>query len=74
MVKELRGVGVMRGVEVDRPAADIVEAARPLGLLANATSKTVVRLLPPLTITETEIDEAVSRLDAAMTAVAGGAR
>jgi len=44
------------------------------GLLANATSKTVVRLLPPLTITETEIDEAVSRLDAAMTAVAGGAR
>jgi predicted acetylornithine/succinylornithine family transaminase len=74
MVKELRGVGVMRGIEVDRPAADIVEAARPLGLLANATSKTVVRLLPPLTITETEIDEAVSRLDAAMTAVAGGAR
>jgi acetylornithine/succinyldiaminopimelate/putrescine aminotransferase len=74
MVKELRGVGVMRGLEVDRPAADIVEAARPLGLLANATSKTVVRLLPPLTITETEIDEAVSRLDVAMTAVAGGAR
>jgi acetylornithine/succinyldiaminopimelate/putrescine aminotransferase len=74
MVKELRGVGLMRGLEVDRPAADIVEAARPLGLLANATSKTVVRLLPPLTITETEIDEAVSRLDAAMTAVAGGAR
>jgi acetylornithine/succinyldiaminopimelate/putrescine aminotransferase len=74
MVKELRGVGVMRGLEVDRAAADIVEAARPLGLLANATSKTVVRLLPPLTITETEIDEAVSRLDAAMTAVAGGAR
>jgi acetylornithine aminotransferase/acetylornithine/N-succinyldiaminopimelate aminotransferase len=74
MVQELRGVGVMRGLEVDRPAADIVEAARPLGLLANATSKTVVRLLPPLTITETEIDEAVSRLEAAMTAVAGGAR
>jgi len=74
MVKELRGVGLMRGLDVDRPAADIVEAARPLGLLANATSKTVVRLLPPLTITETEIDEAVSRLDAAMTAVAGGAR
>ena len=74
MVQEVRGLGVMRGLEIDRPAADIVEAARPLGLLANATAKTVVRLLPPLTITESEIDEAVSRLDAAMTAVAGGAR
>jgi predicted acetylornithine/succinylornithine family transaminase len=74
MVQELRGIGVMRGLELDRPAADVVEAARPLGLLANATAKTVVRLLPPLTTTETEIDEAVSRLDAAMTAVAGGGR
>jgi acetylornithine/succinyldiaminopimelate/putrescine aminotransferase len=74
MVQQLRGVGVMRGLELNRPAADVVDAARPLGLLANATAKTVVRLLPPLTITEAEIDEALSRLDAAMTAVAGGDR
>jgi acetylornithine/N-succinyldiaminopimelate aminotransferase len=74
MVREVRGLGVMRGIEIDRPASDIVEAARPLGLLANGTAKTVVRLLPPLTITELEVDEAVSRLDAAMTAVAGGTR
>lgn len=74
MVREVRGKGVMWGLEIDRPAADVVEAARPLGLLANATSKTVVRLLPPLTITNAEVDEAVSRLEAAMAAVAGGAQ
>jgi acetylornithine/N-succinyldiaminopimelate aminotransferase len=71
MVLEVRGQGVMRGLELTVPASDIVDAARPLGLLANATAKTVLRLLPPLTITESEIDEAVSRLDAAMASVGG---
>ena len=71
MVTEVRGQGVMWGLELDRPACDVVDAARPLGLLVNATAKTVVRLLPPLTMTEAEVNEAVTRLDAAMTAVAG---
>ena len=48
----------MRGLELTVPASDVVDAARPLGLLANATAKTVLRLLPPLTVTESEIDEA----------------
>jgi predicted acetylornithine/succinylornithine family transaminase len=74
MIKEVRGAGVMRGLEIDRPASEIVDAARPLGLLVNATAKTVVRLLPPLTITEAEIDEAMDRLDRAFAAVEGGAR
>ena len=69
MIREVRGAGVMRGLELDRPAADIVDAARPLGLLINATAKTVVRLLPPLTVTAAEIDEAVERLDRAFAAV-----
>jgi acetylornithine/N-succinyldiaminopimelate aminotransferase len=71
MVLEVRGQGVMRGLELTVPASDVVDAARPLGLLANATAKTVLRLLPPLTITESEIDEAVARLDAAMASVGG---
>jgi acetylornithine/N-succinyldiaminopimelate aminotransferase len=71
-VREVRGQGVMRGMELDRPASAVVEAARPLGLLANATAKTVVRLLPPLTVSESEIDEAVDLLDQALTAVEGG--
>jgi acetylornithine/N-succinyldiaminopimelate aminotransferase len=74
MIKQVRGIGLMIGIEIDRPAADIVEAARPLGLLVNATAKTVVRLLPPLTIATAEVDQAVARLEEAMAAVAGGAK
>ena len=73
-ILELRGAGVMRGLELDRPSADVVDAARPLGLLVNATARTVLRLLPPLTVTEAEIDEAMERLDRALGAVAAGAR
>jgi acetylornithine/succinyldiaminopimelate/putrescine aminotransferase len=67
-IKEVRGAGVMRGLELDRPASEVVDAARPLGLLINATAKTVVRLLPPLTVTIAEIDEAMGRLDQAFAA------
>ena len=72
MVQEVRGAGVIRGLELDRPASEIVDAARPLGLLVNATARTVVRLLPPLTITAAEIDEAMDRLDQAFAVVEGG--
>ena len=72
MVQEVRGAGVIRGLELNRPASDIVDAARPLGLLVNATARTVVRLLPPLTITAAEIDEAMDRLDQAFAVVEGG--
>jgi predicted acetylornithine/succinylornithine family transaminase len=71
MVREVRGKGLMRGLDLDRPAAPVVDAARDRGLLVNGTAKTVVRLLPPLTITEREIDQAIERLDAALAAVAG---
>ena len=54
------------------PRRTIVDAARPLGLLVNATARTVVRLLPPLTITAAEIDEAMDRLDQAFAVVEGG--
>ena len=69
MIRELRGTGLMRGLDLDRPAAAVVDAARDRGLLVNGTARTVVRLLPPLTITEREIDLAVERLDAALAAV-----
>ena len=73
MVKDVRGVGLMRGIELDRPAAAVVEAARQHGLLVNGTARTVVRLLPPLTITEAEVDQAIERLEAAMADVEGEA-
>jgi acetylornithine/succinyldiaminopimelate/putrescine aminotransferase len=71
-IREIRGRGLMWGLDLDRPAAPVVDAARERGLLVNVTSQTVVRLLPPLTITEEETDEALARLDAALGAAAGG--
>ena len=58
----------MRGLELAIAASDVVEAARPLGLLVERHREDGLRLLPPLTITEAEIDEAVTVLDAAMAA------
>jgi predicted acetylornithine/succinylornithine family transaminase len=68
-VKDVRGAGVMWGLELDRPAAAVVEAALQRHLLINRTSDTVVRLLPPYVITEREIDEALPLLEAAIATV-----
>jgi len=65
-VVAVRGAGVMWGIELDRPAATVVDAARERRLLVNRTSDTVVRLLPPYIITEQEIDEALPLLEAAI--------
>ena len=63
IVREVRGAGLMWGLELDRPAAAVVTAALEAGLLVNRTSDTVVRLLPPYIITEQEIDEGMLRAD-----------
>ena len=65
-VKAVRGAGVMWGLEIDRPAAAVVDAARARRLLVNRTSDTVIRLLPPYIITEQEVDEALPLLEAAI--------
>ncbi|MFJ1268734.1 aspartate aminotransferase family protein [Legionella lytica] len=61
-VKAIRGKGYMIGVELDRPAMDMRTLGLANGIIFNVTADTVVRLLPPLTITEEEIDELVKRL------------
>ena len=61
--------GVMWGVELTRDAAAVVPAALERRVIVNRTAETVIRLLPPYVITEREVDEAVDRLDAALTAV-----
>jgi acetylornithine/N-succinyldiaminopimelate aminotransferase len=65
-IKSVRGAGVMWGLDIDRPAAAVVDAARERHLLVNRTSDTVIRLLPPYVITESEIDEALPLLEAAI--------
>ncbi len=73
-VKDVRGAGLMWGIDIDRPAAAIVEAALQRRLLINRTSDTVIRLLPPYVISEREIDEALPLLEAAIAAVVEGPR
>jgi acetylornithine/N-succinyldiaminopimelate aminotransferase len=68
-ITDVRGDGLMWGIELDRPAAPVVDAARERKLLINRTSDTVVRLLPPYVITEREIDEALPLLEAAISTV-----
>jgi acetylornithine/N-succinyldiaminopimelate aminotransferase len=73
-VKDVRGAGLMWGIELDRPAAPVVEAALNRGLLINRTSDTVIRLLPPYTITAQEFDAGIATLDEALAAVTEGAQ
>jgi acetylornithine/N-succinyldiaminopimelate aminotransferase len=73
MVKQVRGTGLMWGLELDRDATPVVPAALQRGVIVNRTAEKVVRLLPPLVITEADADEALGRLDAALAAVGAGA-
>jgi len=55
-VVAIRGNGLMIGVELDHPCAELVALAREKGLLINVASGNVVRLVPPLTLSATESD------------------
>lgn len=59
-VKAVRGKGLMLGVELDRPCSELVTAALERGLLINVTAQSVVRLLPPLILTDEEADQIAS--------------
>ena len=59
---EVRGDGLMIGIELDRPCADLVTRALQAGLLINVTADKVVRLLPPLTMSDAEGTELVAAL------------
>jgi acetylornithine aminotransferase/acetylornithine/N-succinyldiaminopimelate aminotransferase len=65
-VKQVRGQGLMWGLVLDRDASPVVTAGLANGVIVNRTAETIVRLLPPLVITEAEADEALARLDVAL--------
>jgi predicted acetylornithine/succinylornithine family transaminase len=65
-VLEVRGSGVIWGLELDRPAAPVVQAALDRGLLINRTADTVLRLLPPYIIEAADVDQMAALLDAAL--------
>jgi len=59
VIKEVRGVGLMIGVELTVPGSDLVAECMHRGLLINCTHDTVVRVMPPMTATREHIDEAI---------------
>ena len=69
MIEEIRGEGLMLGLKLRTPNTDFVTEARAQGLLVVGAGDNVVRLLPPLIITEADVAEAVSRLDRTASAV-----
>jgi acetylornithine aminotransferase/acetylornithine/N-succinyldiaminopimelate aminotransferase len=71
VVREVRGAGLMWGIDLRADAAPFVEAALRRGVLINRTAGTVIRLLPPFVITSEEVDLALAQLDAIL---AEGAR
>ncbi|MEO8679527.1 MAG: acetylornithine/succinylornithine family transaminase [Vicinamibacterales bacterium] len=69
VVRSVRGAGLMRGLELAVDAQPVIDAALKAGLLINRTAERVVRMLPPLTVSAQEIEEAVAILDGALAAV-----
>ena len=61
-VKEVRGHGLMVGVDLAIPGKQIVLDAMARGLLINCTHETVLRFLPPYIVTEKDVDTAVKTL------------
>ncbi len=71
-VVAIRGKGLMLGIELNAPAPNLVKAALAAGLLINVTHERVVRLLPPLILTDSEADEIVGRVSALIKDPASG--
>ncbi|MCP5406467.1 MAG: aspartate aminotransferase family protein [Chromatiaceae bacterium] len=60
-IEEIRGQGLLIGIELDRPCSELVSMALAQGLLINVTAECVVRLLPPLILSDPEADELIDR-------------
>ncbi|MEW6170670.1 MAG: aspartate aminotransferase family protein [Candidatus Omnitrophota bacterium] len=62
-IKEVRGMGLMIGIELEKQGKVVVEECIKKGLLINCTHERVLRLMPALSVTKKQIDKAVSMLD-----------
>ena len=62
-IRDVRGRGLILGMELGLEGADLVNRAMAKGLLINCTAGNVLRFLPPLIVSREEIDEAVGILD-----------
>jgi acetylornithine/N-succinyldiaminopimelate aminotransferase len=69
VIVEVRGAGLMRGLDLRIDATPVVDLARQTGLLVNRTSETVIRLLPPLTVEAGDLDRGIEILDSVLATV-----
>jgi acetylornithine/succinyldiaminopimelate/putrescine aminotransferase len=69
-VTDVRGEGLMLGMQLDSPARDIVNRCLEAGFIINVTSDTVLRFLPPYIITKKEISRFIKALDKIFSEVA----
>ena len=73
-ITDVRGMGLLNAVEFDREmAAATLTACNARGLLLNFTRPQLIRIMPPLTVSESEIDTAVERLEAGLVEAAASA-
>ncbi len=66
IIKDVRGKGLMIGVQLSSPGAEIVDKCLARGLRINCTNNTVLRFMPAMIVTKEQIDEAISILDSVM--------
>ncbi len=66
VVEEIRGLGLLTGIRVKPPVADVLKACTAEKLLAVTAGENVLRLLPPLNITDAELTEGIARLSRAL--------
>jgi acetylornithine/N-succinyldiaminopimelate aminotransferase len=65
IIDEVRGEGLLIGLHAVPPNSEVITALREAGLLALPAGENVVRLLPPLNVTEAEVDTAIDLIDTA---------
>ena len=65
-MKEVRGQGLLLGMELTKPGADIVADCMAHGVIINCTMGNVLRFVPPLIITEADADAVVAAVDGAL--------
>lgn len=66
-IKDIRGLGLMQAFELSEPRAqDVIDRAQEQGLLITSAGPATLRLVPPLIITQAELDEAMQKLDAVL--------
>ncbi len=68
LIEEVRGVGMMLGIDLRTPVKPVLQGAAKAGLLILSAGENTLRLLPPLTVGETEVDDALSILDQVLSA------